>query len=304
MILNIPDIYNAPIKNDICVALSFFSPYNYETPKMNLAIVLDQLSKSNIPFYTIELLYPGQKNLIKDPTITVYGKSVLFSKENLWNILETKIPQEYKKIIFIDADIKFSDADWFNKASEALDIYDTIQPMEYIYRDIFSNDISFDLEKGKIHNIIAKNIAEKRMIMDKEIKFYGHPGHAIGIRRDFFHKIGGLFEYGINGFGDAMYWGYFHTLNLMGTNFGSQLFPEYKNIRQRMYELKTDNTVGYIKDIYCLHLYHGETKNRKYGNRNHYVPENFKLYKNEYGVLEIDGKHDLIQYWIDRKEDD
>jgi hypothetical protein len=304
MILDIPKIYNPPNRKDICVGLSFFSPHNYITPKMNLEIVIEQLEQSKIPFFTIELLYPNQYNSIVSPTITVYGKSVLFSKENLWNILETQIPKQYNKIIFIDADIKFSDPDWINKASDALDYYETIQPMEYIFRDIYYNDCSVNFEQGKTHKVIAKSIADK-LIDDADPKqFFGHPGHAIGIRRDFFHNIGGLFEYGINGFGDAMYWGYFHKLNLMGIDFGSQLYPEYHSLRNKIYAMKTDKTVGYLEDVYCLHLHHGETKNRKYGNRNHYVPKNFRLYKNKYGVLEISGKHDLKQYWIDRKEDD
>jgi hypothetical protein len=306
MVLDIPKIYNPPNKQDICVGLSFFSPYDYVTPKMNLNIVIEQLKQSKIPFFTIELLYPNQKNSITSPTITVYGNSVLFSKENLWNILETKIPKEYSKIIFMDADIKFSDPDWINKASTALDYHDTIQPMEYIFRDIYHNDILMNPDQGHTHKVIAKTIADNLIDNHHPNKnqWFGHPGHAIGIRRDFFHKIGGLFEYGINGFGDAMYWGYFHTVNLMGINFGSKLYPDYHKIRKQIYAMKTDSTVGYLKDIYCLHLYHGETKNRKYGNRNHYVPENFQLYKNKYGVLEIFGEHDLKQYWIDRREDD
>jgi hypothetical protein len=297
----IPTIYNMPTKQDICIGLAFFSPVNYEVPKRNLLIVLDQLTRSNIPFFTIELLYANQSNIVPNPTMTVYGKSIIFSKENLWNILETKIPENYNKIVFIDADIKFSDPEWLDKASIALDTYDVIQPMEYVYKDILPETTVVNMNTGQHHKVIAKSIAENTIGQDN---LHGHPGYAIGIRRDFFHKIGGIVDYGIIGYGDAMFWGCFHTLSLIGTNFGAKLVPEYRNLRKQIYNLKTDTTVGYIKDIYSLHLYHGNAKNRRYGNRDTYVPNQLKLYKNEYGVLEILADYDLIQYWKDRKEDD
>jgi hypothetical protein len=295
--------YSIPLNKDTCVALCFFRPVEYKNPLINLKIVLEDLSLANIPYFTIELLYPNQINTISNPTLTVFSNSVLFSKENLWNILETKIPEKYTKIVFIDADIRFSNPNWLDRISESLDKHSVIQPMDFSYRDIPNNTNSYSISVDNFRPSTAKGICNKEL-MDIS-KHY--PGFAIGIRRDFFKKIGGFFEYGLNGFGDSLFWGSFYDFDSKFTELTTTLFPEYIEYKNNIKNLIQDNTVGYLKKSEIFHLYHGALQNRRYDRRDHYIPTKFSVQKNEYGVLELesyDPERNLKQYWVDRKEDE
>lgn len=299
--------YNPPDNNDTCVALCYFNPLNYKNPKENLDIVLQTLKNSNIPYYTIELLYPNQEPSIKDATKIVRANTVNFSKENLWNLLEKDIPDKYSKIIFIDADIKFSNPNWFNLSSRKLEACHVIQPMDVVYRDLvdkYKEYVIIDNQECKYS--VAHAITKKGTACPMK----NHPGFAIGINRDFLHKINGFFEYGLLGSGDTLFWSaisnYYASVAerfLIKRNDIGIKYYEYKlNIFKQIPHIR----IGVVFDNLSVHLYHGKLSNRKYCERETYLSDDGynNFFTNEYGVIEIIGEDNMIQYWKDRKEDD
>lgn len=297
--------YNEPSNTDTCVALCYFNPVGYKNQKENLDIVLDSYKKSNIPYFTIELLYKNEKSYIKDATKTVYAESVIFSKENLWNLLEKSIPDQYSKIIFVDADIKFSNPNWFNLSSEKLNDCDIIQPMDVVYRDIVTKMAKYvEIENESCNYTVAHAIETT----GKACEIQNHPGYALGIKRDIFHKINGFFEYGLYGCGDTLFW--MAISNFYSTSVGDFLLKQ-KEIGKKFYEYKIntldyDLKIGAVFDNLSVHLFHGSRENRNYANRINYLSDIYtkdSFYYNEYGVLEIKNSTDIYQYLLDRSED-
>ena len=104
---------------DMAIGLVIFNPAKSIKIIENYYEMIKQFEKFNLPFFTLELVYDGKPQICE--AYHIYGKSVMFHKENLCRILETKIPQKFKKIAFLDADVLFDDSDWYLKTSMALD---------------------------------------------------------------------------------------------------------------------------------------------------------------------------------------
>ena len=301
--------YKTNSNTDTCVALCFFRPVEYNNPVTNLNIVLNDLHKANIPVFSIELLYGQQIPTLKNPTLVLRtDSSPWFSKENLWNILAKHIPSQYSKFIFLDADVRFDNSNWFNIASKLLDNYDIIQCMSHTYKDITNtnpdtteyhlNSMAWNFYRESVANAIFHNKPLSTQ--------YHHTGFNIGITRSYFEKINGFFEYGFNGCGDTLFWNSFSRIpstcdSYLSTNkIVEQEYMNYKNNIEKQIP-----QVSYIRDCLCMHLYHGSIPNRNYTNRNQYIDDDIIIERNKDGLLELKNlKIDLIDYWIKRKEDE
>lgn len=297
--------YNPPTNNDTCIALCYFNPVGYKNLRINLDIILETLKLSKIPYFLIELIYPDQNPSVKEAFKVVKAHSVLFNKENLWNIIEKYIPDQYSKIIFIDSDIKFTNPDWFNLSSLKLDFCNIIQPMDVVFRDLKhkyadSTIITTDMCRYSVA-FMMEHTGEASAL-------HHHPGFAIGIKRNTFHDIGGFFEYGILGNGDTLFW--MCITNFYSTAAGKFLYSR-KDISIKYYDYrskieKLDIKVGATLDNMAVHLFHGNVNNRMYLDREKYIDKNLlnNFYYNEYGVLEIKNDQSIYQYFLDRKEDE
>jgi len=303
--------YKKPEYSNICVAMGIFNPMQYANIITNLKIVCQELEKSKIPYYIIELLYPNQSSMIPN-SFTVRGQTYFFVKENLWNLLEKRIPSKYEKIIFLDADVLCSDPEWVNKIAEKLQIKKVVHASEYLYRDIYSNNIYEDITLTPINSQPSVVKAIKNQIQFNPLKF--HPGFNVCIDRNFFHKINGFFEHTPVTIGDTIFWvSFIPNYRYYCATFFSA--PNMKTQREMFYEYRNNvlsscepiKDIDYIENNNCLHLYHGSLKNRNYGHQYKFIPGPFKLYKNNDGVIEIEIKHpyvkDMKKYFEERKDD-
>lgn len=306
--------YEKPACEDICVAMCFFNPVGYSKTTQNVNIITQELKKSNIPYYIIELLYPNQTSNV-EAHHTVYSNSVLFAKENLWNLLEKRIPGKYTKIIFMDCDVIFDDPKWIDKSSELLDQYDVIQCMEFttknILQDNFINDYEIveDVEIKK--RSAACGIVINKLVDKNSSVRWGKfsPGFCIGITRSLFHRMNGFYEYSINGGGDIVFWStILNTYNneqpyllINKYPYLTQVYSEYKS---NILTFKDDIKISYIENCNLYHFKHGSNVNRSYTDRLKFVPDDIEFFKNDNGVLEIKSSKSLVDYWLHRKEDE
>jgi hypothetical protein len=297
--------YNKPTSNDTCIGLCYFNAIGYNNVKENVNIVLDTYKKSGIPYFTIELIYPDQKPYLKKSTKVVHANTIMFSKENLWNLLEKSIPSKYKKIIFVDADIKFSNPDWFNMASKKLDDYDIIQPMDVVFRDLKNKKQDFVEISPESCNYSVAYMIETT---NRANAMSDHPGYAVGIKRDIFKKINGFFEYGFYGCGDTLFW--MAISNFYSSSVGDFLHTR-KDIGKKFYEYKTnimdyDIKIGSVFDNMSVHLFHGTVKNRNYADRSKYLVQSSRannFFYNDDGVLEMTDDNSIHKYFLSRIED-
>ena len=308
--------YHRPQRDDICVALAFYSPVGWRTPIMHFLNVRKGLSSSQIPTFCIELVQPGVKAVTRTTkhlceTHIIESESVLFHKENLFNILEQRIPEQFKKIIFLDADISMSQLDWVDRTSDVLDRVSCCQPFDFAeWFDKSGNRIQNGSACGKFSAgfAIAKNEAPR---VDRY-----HPGFSWAWNREAFRRVGGFYDRHPVGGGDVAtafsLWPADKDMPISRwlTNdaafAGTETFTAY---RKKVFESAT--SVGYVADNTARHSYHGSARDRRYNDRAVFIPA---MINGEYpmtnrfsdGLLEWDdiaSNERMIEFFRGRNED-
>lgn len=304
--INTHEPYNKPQNNDTCVVLSFFNPVNYNSPVYNANIIVNRLLSSKIPLFVTELLYGNQVSRLDYKTQTVFAESVIFSKENLWNLTEKIVPENYTKIIFMDADINFSNPNWFDESSRLLDEYSVIQPMEncvqYIHK---KNEPISEIDMSDNKKSVAYGIKNKEPF-NNLVGGKFHPGYSIGIKRDIFNKINGFFEHNIIGGGDTLFWSSFGCMvDSESSKYRGDIAYLYLKYKINSSKILSNKDVSYLPDTTALHLYHGSRQDRQYRTRHSFInPLNIdNFYYNEYGVLEAKNEDGILEYFCNRNED-
>jgi len=285
--------YQAPKQDNIAVCTVFFNAGKFIKPVMNQLYVANILKKSNIPHYTMELVYDGEEPFFSEneTTFHVRANSYMFHKENLLNLLVSKLPEKYTKIVCLDGDVLFENEDWINDTIDKLDGYDVVVPFHDAYRIDPYYDTLFECAK----TLLDLTYAVKTTTFSA--------GYAIAFNRRFFDQIG-LYEYAIIGGGDKMTLIDFIRLPLQIQSFGSTKKDDY------IKKIKALNLkFGYLEGI-LYHLYHGSLNNRQYFER-HFIIKDLHLdtdvVKNKDGVLEFVNpkKYNpiMLGYFKNRKED-
>ena len=299
--------YNIPTCNDTAVCLCFFSPSGFIRPKMNFLFIESMLKASQIPVFTVECVIKDQPPLLQNPTLQVRSESPLFYKEHLYNLLVPKIPEQYTKLVFLDADILFDASNWIDDISKALDTYDTVQPFFLAHW--------LDVDYKKIltsNNSTIYALKNLNALKNKDIYSY-HPGFAWAMRRDFFTKIGGFFDRCLFGTGDSFF-AHIWVVNQTGNNVALQTCPliDKEYIDWITHVIPIPKTVTYLP-FTIYHLYHGSLTNRQYNNRYERINKIVKtnewdlyFYKNNDNVYETKDPiliDLLIKYFNSRYED-
>jgi hypothetical protein len=288
-------IYTPPKYDDLAVGLVFFNSIKSKRMVMNYLYTIEKFKLAKIPYYTMELVYDGRSPEIAD-AFHVRGASYMFHKENLCHLLEKRIPANYTKLLFLDADIVFSDEDWYNKLSEKLNSYEVVQP--------FTNAIWLNLE---YNDIIRQRIT---CVFDKDkskININGaHVGFAWAFQRSYFNEVG-MFQYAIVGSGDTyssmLYLNNKSFLNNPGSIQGvSSQFNMLFNSSKRP-------SISYLNGN-IFHLWHGSIENRNYAKRADILSgiEDISniLIKNQDGVIEFTDptlNEKMYDYFFNRDDD-
>ena len=61
-------------------------------------------------------------------------RDVMWQKERLLNLTIDRVPDRYTKIVWVDADVLFTNPRWIVEASERLDDFPVIQPFSHAVR--------------------------------------------------------------------------------------------------------------------------------------------------------------------------
>lgn len=305
----IPSIYLEPTQEDTCIVIAYFNPLNSRTKEKNANHIIKMLLDSKIPIFVIELLLPYQKSGLFFSTKTVHSKSIYFAKENLFNIAEQYLDYKYTKIIFLDADIKFSNSNWFNESSILLDAYDVIQPMSYVFKNLpKQHKKSIDVEFKSDYFLIQQSVAYSIVHTKSADRKKHHPGYAIGIKRELFNNINGFYELALLGGGDCVFWSNIIDYDIQDIirHFDTSIYNVFLAYHKNAQKYLNPNKIGYIKNCLALHLQHGSILNRNYQNR-------YEIFKNHSGInfwhnndsaLELDFQTQKLikSYFISRKE--
>lgn len=232
----------------LCFVL--FNPAQTKRILMNYLYVKNKFLQQGLPVFTLELVYEGRQPEVPD-AVHVSAKSVMFHKENLCRILESKIPPRYTKLAFLDADVYFNDPHWYSKVSQLLNTYDIVQPFERAHW----LDLSYK------HTMLTRKTV---LLNEKQAwDFVYHPGFAWCFRRNWYKKVG-FFDYAISGSGDTL-----STAGWLRKTFppNFQSLPPPLVCKFQSFCAHPAPKVTYLKDVDLYHLYHGSRQNRQYVDR-------------------------------------
>jgi len=286
--------YSKPICTDTAVCMCYFSSAGFIRPRMNFLYVKSVLDEAQIPLFTAECVIGDIPQLIQNPTLLTRSKSSLFYKERLFNLLDPLIPEQYTKLVFIDADIIFSDPNWLDLISKKLEDTDIIQP----FKAAFYLGANLQTVENRINSFMYES-------RNGTINKTSHPGFAWALRRDYFQKIGGFFDKAILGSGDTfLAYGLFKYFE-----------PSYKFIgsKFKLYQEKAfaiPKRMGFL-DIGIYHLNHGLIRERNYYGR-HTIPKLLNIIKWEdiidetgemYEIKDLAVNNHIKMYFLSRNED-
>lgn len=298
------------MENDMAIVVVHYNWVGYKSLSRNLHRFLRYIKSKNIPLYGIELSLSDSfetKDIDSIRKIKVSEKNIFFQKEACINSCISYIPEKYNKIAWIDHDIFFSNDDWYDQTSIALNSAKLVQ---------MYNKVSITDEYGKIKEVrqsFMNNLIHRAFISHNNLQVNGSVGYAWAARREMW-KHGGLYPYCFLGGGDNMF---VHSIfdtpktDRIRDIVNSKIHEDSHQYINWKTAIKNYilNDVAYINGI-IYHEWHGNFEHRKYKTRYSSVPElTLKdIYINSQGILELANNNTyntelILKYFRDRRED-
>lgn len=309
-------------ENKLHVVTAISNPINYNSRYELYTEFAKRIKDAGAVLWTVELAYGERSFVITDSSNPQHLQlrsggedrkgNVIWSKENLLNLMIQRIPKDCKYIAWIDADIIFQRPDWAEETVQKLQLHDFIQPWSHA-QDLGPNCEPID---KKPQMSFCKAWWDDLDVIGKPGDYasgIGHPGYAWAARRDALDKVGGLIEISILGSADRNM--AFGLIDKIEMSVHPKIHPAYLKhlkiwqVRARHY---IHRNIGYLPGL-ITHHHHGPKTLRKYKDRwrilvdNQYNPE-LDLKVNSQGVLCLTERNwrlrkDIIQYFEERDED-
>jgi hypothetical protein len=226
---------------------------------------MESMRQQDVPLFLVELIYPNQTfKLPVDPRILrVRAQDVMWHKERLLNLAIDRLPSQYTKVAWIDADVIFPDERWYSVASRLLDAFDLIQIFERL--DQQDNEGNF----LKSLSGLAAYVAADGPLPFKFDMSATWPGLGWAAKRDLI-ATHGLLDTLVLGGADTY-------MSLAAYNFGDTwsgwhiqtLAPKLKEAWEnwaRPFFKEVQGRVGYVPTA-VIQLGHGAAVNRRYVDR-------------------------------------
>lgn len=249
----------------LAVISCLFNFGNYQNIVDNYLRFKHEMRWWGVPFYDIVAITDQQYKQIShsNPYLTVRvdptnnPKTVLWQKEHLLNLVERALPKRYDAIAWVDADILFLNRNWYRNTLDALQT----KPVVQMWRQWH-----FVGGAGEL-TLTGQSVGEDG---SNYLKKKGHPGGAWAARREIFP----LYPYHVVGGGDTLAvdaW-----LGLRNTFAQNQMsidwLTDYTDWADNQFAMVGGN-IGTLQSD-CMHLYHGDRKNRLYSERSMWLKKN------------------------------
>jgi hypothetical protein len=307
------------------------NPMNYNSRLNLFNDFVIRMKNYNVKLLIVEAIYGNQSFKVTEPNnpfhIQLKASSIIWQKENLINIGISRLPNDWKYVAWIDADIDFTNPKWVSDTINELQHYPVVQLFEDAIdlgpnHEIFNTYKSFasSYVKGIPYNGLPVSKKEDKTTgfkysnpIFKKSNYIWHSGYAWAATREAIDGIGGLIDWAICGAADH------HMICAMigevSKSCPHNMNKNYKILLQNFQEraLRTLNKrVGYVKgSIY--HYWHGKKVDRKYKDRwnillkNNYDPL-IHIHKDSQGLYVLYHGYeslriDLYNYFKSRNED-
>jgi hypothetical protein len=268
--------------------------------------------ESGVQLTTVEVAY-GDRPFACAGTpgvnhVGLRSRTMIWNKESALNAGIGRLPQDWKYVAWVDADVIFRRHDWAAEMVEALQLYDVVQPWTHCY------DLGPAGEHLQVHTAFAWLVQQGRPIRPTGGAGYefGHPGYAWAATRGALEHVGGLIE-GAMGAGD-----HHMALALIGRvreSVPGDAHPGYVAPLVRWQERAQRHIGGNLGVVpgTIEHLWHGPKAARGYVSRwgiltKHGFDPATDLKRNVWGLPELAGnkpelRRDIERYFRSRVED-
>jgi len=281
--------------------------FNYCGFQKRRKLFLDFVKRySNLKLVVVEVKGPaplGRLAVYKH--IKVASTSKVWIKENLINIGIKSLPEDWKFVAWIDADITFLNQNWVSETKEKLRSCDVLQ--------MWQNAVNLG-PKGevlKIDKSFAYMYKGSKTPWTPNDKYgFWHTGFAWACTKKAYRTMDGLVDWAILGSADRHM-----AMSLAGL--GQQTCPgnlhENYKILLKMYEVRVKKLAVDWLDGTIVHEWHGSFADRKYRERWDILTKNkFDPFEDigytDQGLLQLSDKgkrfeKQLEEYFIGRRED-
>jgi len=191
--------------DDLCIISCFFNPCGYRSRVRNFEAFIASLSRSTgVHWRSIECVFGNADFMLpqSDYILRIRSNSVLWQKERLLNLLIASLPDTYRKIAWVDADVLFSNPTWIVDASDALDDNPVVQLFTHLMRiDDRLGDSSAEVDTLESFAFIYRQNPDRAL--GPTYFHHGHTGLAWAGRRDWIEHCG-LYDCCLSGTGDHL----------------------------------------------------------------------------------------------------
>jgi hypothetical protein len=259
------------MSQDLCVVTCYYNPEGYRTKLHNYLVFEAALRASGLTLVTVECSMGQTDFELPDRAelVRVCARDVMWQKERLLNVAIDNVPRRFTKIAWLDCDLLFTNNNWAEDSSRMLERYPVVQPFDTVVR----------LPRGAVEDtgggerwlgFAAAYAKQPHALLTGDFLGHGHTGFAWAARRDIL-AAHGLYDGCVAGSGDHMmahaFAGDWHgrcIRRIFGDNtahwrhFAAWSAAIYGNVRA---------AVSFVPGT-LLHLWHGETQDRRYVHRN------------------------------------
>lgn len=230
--------------------------------------------------------------------------TTMWLKENLINLAAQRLPETWKYMAWVDADITFVNDWWVPDTLAAFRKYDVV----YLWQTCVNLGPDGEAVQEKTDKSFGYMHTHSKYPYHQRAKYgFWHPGYAVGCTRAAYEKMGGVFEYGVLGSGDRHM-----ALALIGHaewsapgNIHAGYLKRLREFQERVRGLR----LGYVPGT-IMHHWHGDKADRKYVERwdiltkGAYDPFT-DLVRTSNGQLHLSSRLEpqIVEYFRGRKED-
>lgn len=263
----------------------FFNPQ--KSPYRIMAFQKFYNSIKHLNYRIIECVIGDEKSQLPDDPniIKVKSDSLLWHKESLLNKLIRELPDKFKYVFWLDADVRFSNLNWMVDSANVLRNQDCniLQPFEYcchLEKDKTVPDFDLDSVKSKKPSDLAKenkvwksfcSNAKIFSLAKKDNEFYhecnydnhGHVGFAWGAKKEILLSVP-LYDKALVGGADHIiaHAAAGHIPHECITKSFKDDIVEVENWMRKFFSV-CQGKIGYVKGS-LYHTWHGDISKREY----------------------------------------
>lgn len=257
--------------DDLWLLTSYFNSHGYRTKRQNYDRFRERIEASGLNLLTVECAFgPAAFELPPSPNVLrISARDLMWQKERLLNVAIAKLPTVCRKVAWLDGDILFARPDWAVETARLLDEFPVVQLFDRAIRLPRGHD-AYHGEGDLWESFAAVSRRSPHLMLKGDFAAHGHTGFAWAARRDYLDRHG-LYDACIAGSGDHMMahalcgdWTSPCIQRIIGQNnrhrdyFAAWARRQYQDVRAKL---------GCVPGT-VLHLWHGETADRRYVLRN------------------------------------